>query len=70
MKLSKIVVVATALSLAVAGCAVPMGPIEVTRFHLPDTSALGKGPIAVELARGDGRQFARMAIPSDRGNAS
>lgn len=52
MKLSKVFVVASALSLAVAGCAVPMGPVEVTRFHVPDVSALGKGPIAVEPAAG------------------
>ena len=30
-----------------AGCVAPVGPVEVTRFHLPDTTPLGKGPIAV-----------------------
>lgn len=30
-----------------SGCVAPVGPVEVTRFHLPDTSQLGKGPIAV-----------------------
>lgn len=31
-----------------SGCVAPTGPIEVTRFHVPDTSALAKGTIAVE----------------------
>ena len=34
------------------GCVAPTGPIEVTRFHVPDTAALGRGPIAVEAAPG------------------
>ena len=38
--------------LALAGCVAPIGPVEVTRFHLPDTTALGKGTIAVEAAPG------------------
>ena len=37
---------------ALAGCVAPVGPVEVTRFHLPDTSALGQGTIAVEPASG------------------
>jgi hypothetical protein len=34
------------------GCATPIGPVEVTRFHLPDTTVLGRGPIRVEPAQG------------------
>lgn len=34
------------------GCVAPTGPIEVTRFHVPDTAVLGHGPIAVEAASG------------------
>lgn len=36
---------------ALAGCVAPTGPVEVTRFHLPDTTMLS-GPIAVEAAPG------------------
>ena len=44
---------AAALGLALlAGCVAPVGPVEVTRFHLPDTAALGRGAIAVEPAPG------------------
>lgn len=35
-----------------AGCVAPTGPVEVTRFHVPDVSALGKGAITVEPAPG------------------
>lgn len=38
--------------LAVAGCVAPVGPVEVTRFHLPDTARLGQGSVAVEPAQG------------------
>lgn len=38
--------------IATAGCVSPVGPVEVTRFHLPDTSALGRGSISVEPAPG------------------
>ena len=34
-------------SLALTGCATPVGPIEVSRFHLVDISPLGRGTIAV-----------------------
>jgi hypothetical protein len=34
------------------GCVAPVGPVEVTRFHLPDTARLGRGAIAVEPAPG------------------
>ena len=43
---------APAALLALGACVAPTGPIEVTRFHLPDVSALGKGTIAVEAAPG------------------
>jgi hypothetical protein len=43
---------AALLGLAATGCVAPVGPVEVTRFHLPDTSRLGRGPIAVEPAPG------------------
>lgn len=41
-----------AAALALSGCIAPTGPVEVTRFHAPDTSTLGKGAIAVEPAPG------------------
>jgi hypothetical protein len=43
---------------ALAGCVAPVGPVQVTRFHAPDTSPLGKGTIAVEPAPGaDGKSL-------------
>jgi len=45
-----------AAALACAGltsCIAPIGPVEVTRFHAPDISALGKGTISVEPAAGN-----------------
>jgi hypothetical protein len=50
--------------LALGGCVAPVGPVEVTRFHLPDTSVLGKGTIAVEPApgqNGDSMEFRSYA---------
>lgn len=41
-----------AASAALSGCVAPVGPVQVTRFHVPDISALGKGTIAVEPAPG------------------
>lgn len=38
-------------ALALAGCVAPVGPVEVTRFHVPD-APLGRGPIAVVPAPG------------------
>ena len=35
-----------------AGCVAPIGPVSVTRFHVPETAALGTGTIAVESAPG------------------
>ncbi len=44
---------AAALPLAFLGaCVAPTGPVQVTRFHVPDTAMLGHGPIAVEAAAG------------------
>ena len=45
-------VAAAALVLALSGCVAPVGPVEVTRFHVPDTSRLGRGSVAVEPAPG------------------
>lgn len=39
-------------ALALAGCVAPTGPVEVTRFHAQDLSALGKGTITIEPAPG------------------
>lgn len=43
---------ATALALIVGGCVAPVGPVEVTRFHVPETARLGRGAVAVEPAPG------------------
>jgi hypothetical protein len=43
---------ALALAGVLPGCTTPVGPVEVTRFHLPDTAVLGRGPIRVEPAPG------------------
>ena len=37
--------------LALGACVAPTGPVEVTRFHLPDTAML-RGTVAVEAAPG------------------
>lgn len=44
--------IAPAALLALGACVAPTGPIEVTRFHLPDVAALGKGTITIEAASG------------------
>lgn len=41
-----------ALALALSGCVAPVGPVEVTRFHVPDTARIGRGVVAVEPAPG------------------
>jgi len=42
------------VSLVLAGCVAPVGPVEVTRFHDPArTAALARGVIAVEAAEGE-----------------
>lgn len=51
MKFMKIALGAAALA-ALSGCVTPTGPVEVTRFHAADISALGKGTISVEPAPG------------------
>jgi hypothetical protein len=51
MKLLPALVAALAAA-ALSGCATPVGPVEVTRFHAPETSSLGRGTIVVEPAAG------------------
>lgn len=47
-----------ALGLLLPGCVAPVGPVEVTRFHVPDTSVLGRGAVMVEPASGmDGQSL-------------
>lgn len=41
---------------ALAGCVAPVGPIEVTRFHVPDAQRLGHGDIVVAPAIGQDPQ--------------
>lgn len=43
----------TALAASLSGCVAPVGPVEVTRFHLPDTTMLGRGQIVVVAAPGE-----------------
>ncbi|MEQ1497604.1 MAG: DUF4136 domain-containing protein [Novosphingobium sp.] len=43
---------AAAMIASLGACVTPVGPVEVTRFHGPDISALGKGTISVEPAPG------------------
>jgi hypothetical protein len=44
---------AAALGLAaLSGCVAPVGPVEVTRFHVPEVARLGQGSIRVEPAPG------------------
>ncbi|MBW8753234.1 MAG: DUF4136 domain-containing protein [Sphingomonadales bacterium] len=40
------------VALALSGCVAPVGPVEVTRFHVPDAARLGRGAVAVEPAPG------------------
>lgn len=49
--MSKLAAPLCALAL-LSGCVVPVGPIEVTRFHAPDAAALARGTITVEAAPG------------------
>jgi hypothetical protein len=54
---------------ALPGCVAPVGPVEVTRFHLPDTTRLGHGAIAVEPApgmAGDSLEFRSYAAAVGR----
>ncbi len=51
-------IVAMAAFSGLAGCVSPVGPVEVTRFHLLDTGQLGRGSISVEPAPGvDGQSL-------------
>ena len=43
---------ALAGALLLAGCVTPVGPVQVTRFHVEDVTPLGKGTISVEPAPG------------------
>lgn len=51
-QMKRLLLPAMILSLGLAGCVAPTGPVEVTRFHAQDISPLGKGTIAVEPAPG------------------
>jgi len=44
--------VASVLLGVLSGCVAPVGPVEVTRFHVPDTARIGRGAVAVEPAPG------------------
>lgn len=46
------ILTALAATVALSGCVAPVGPVEVTRFHAPDTSRIGRGTIRVEPAPG------------------
>jgi hypothetical protein len=39
-------------AIGLAGCVAPVGPVEITRFHVPDAQ-FGRGPIAVVAAPGE-----------------
>lgn len=46
------------LALSLGACVAPVGPVEVTRYHLPDVTRLGKGTISIEPAPGaDGQSL-------------
>ena len=48
--------------LLLSGCAVPVGPVEVSRFHVEDVSPLGHGTIAV--VPGPGMDGASLELQS------
>jgi len=52
MRIVPLAAAALALS-ATSACVAPVGPVEVTRFHLPGTAVLGRGAISVEPAPGE-----------------
>lgn len=60
--------IALAASLALSACVAPVGPVEVTRFHAPDTARLGRGTIRVEPAQGqaDSLEFRTYAAAVGR----
>ncbi len=43
---------AAAVIATLSACVAPVGPVSVTRFHVPDVGPLGKGAIAVEPGAG------------------
>jgi hypothetical protein len=43
---------AALMPLTLAACVAPVGPVEVTRFHVPELAARGRGSIAIEPAAG------------------
>ncbi|MBV1916560.1 MAG: DUF4136 domain-containing protein [Sphingomonadaceae bacterium] len=54
---------------SLSACVAPVGPVEVTRFHLPDTSALEQGSIVVEPAvgqQGNSLEFRSFAAAISR----
>lgn len=51
--MKRLILAALLAPVLLAGCVAPVGPVEVTRFHAPDVSRLGKGAIAVEAAPGN-----------------
>ena len=62
---------AAALGLAaLAGCVAPVGPVEVTRFHVPEIGQLGRGTIAVEPAAGRTAAASNSAAMPPRSRAS
>ena len=57
MKMIPVAALAAGLAL-LSGCVAPIGPVEVTRFHVPDVSPLGRGAISIEPAPGmDGQSL-------------
>ena len=51
-------------ALALTSCVAPVGPVEVTRFHVPELATLARGTIAVEPAErqdGSSLEFASYA---------
>lgn len=52
MAMAAAIAAAMAGAMALGGCVAPVGPVEVTRFHVPDAAPLGRGTIAVETAAG------------------
>lgn len=51
MKFTRIAALVAGLAL-LSGCATPVGPVQVTRFHTGEVGQLGKGSISVEPAPG------------------
>lgn len=50
--LARVLLPALAAGTLLSGCATPVGPVEVTRFHVPEAQ-LGRGAIRVEPAPGE-----------------